>query len=151
MNLDNWKTLAEVIRHLAEAAAILVAAGYFLYRLWRGYFIQNMAISVRCLRKTSTGTNTNEDYLAVTVNVAKRDRGSVDLQDAKVRVSWPGARPRVRPLRGVDRRSLDYIKFQGCVRKGFIFRAARGILRPLEKRLQDCVLKDVIFNEWKSV
>ena len=83
------KTWAEFVKNVAESLGVIVGGGgYFLYRTVRGSLTSNLSLSVNCARKTIP--ETGFDLLAVTDELSKGDRYSVELHDAKVRVSWPG-------------------------------------------------------------
>lgn len=111
------KTWAEFVKNIVESLGVIVGGGgYFLYRTVRGSFTSNLSLSINCSRKTIP--ETGFDFLAVTAELAKGDRYSVELHDAKVRVSWPGSeppKPVTKPLVGVHRRSLrrEQIKMDG--------------------------------------
>ena len=63
--------------------------------------LSNVAISISCSRQCS---NDNQDHLAVTVNLSKGDKGSINLHDGQVRVRY-GSNDKTEPLIGIDRRS----------------------------------------------
>ena len=94
------KIYSEIAKNWGEVLAIAIGGGgYFLYRASRGAFTHNLSLSVKCRRKPSR--NADRDYLAVTVNISKGERYTVELHDAAVKVSWQNGEQiltRVSPL-----------------------------------------------------
>jgi hypothetical protein len=86
---DHAKTVTETLKGLAEAFAFIAAGGYFLYKTFSGYLVENLTLSLDCERKGSQ--NDTIDYLAITVRVKKGDRGAVILHDAQAKISSPAA------------------------------------------------------------
>jgi hypothetical protein len=100
------KVCSEIAKNWTEVLAIAIGGGgYFLYRASRGAFTHNLSLSLKCRRKPNP--NADRDYLALTVNISKGERYTVELHDAAVRVSWPNGEQistRVSPLSEVDRK-----------------------------------------------
>jgi hypothetical protein len=96
------KTIVEVVNLLVQTVALLGAAGYFGYRFITGYFIVNLSLSLSASRRKSP--NPGEDFLSVAVTLTKGDRGSLNLHDAKLRVTWEGGEV-IHDLPGIDRRN----------------------------------------------
>lgn len=70
------------LKTLAEIAAFLSAAGFFLWKLRSGYLIVNAAISLKADR---VHRDSSTDYVAVSAVLAKRGSGSLVLHDARAR------------------------------------------------------------------
>jgi hypothetical protein len=73
-------------RDFAEALALFCAAGFFLYKVRTGYLIINLSLRVSCSRQTAS---VNSDYLVVSIELSKGDRGSILIHDAQIRITCP--------------------------------------------------------------
>ena len=126
------KIYSEIAKNWGEVLAIAIGGGgYFLYRASRGAFTHNLSLSVKCRRKPSR--NADRDYLAVTVNISKGERYTVELHDAAVKVSWQNGEQiltRVSPLSEVDRKHTKPEKLSARDWKGNVIPG-----RFLERRL----------------
>lgn len=78
--LGNVKTLAEI-------AAYVSAAWFFLWKLRSGYLIVNAVITVNVER---VERDTSTDYLGISAKLSKRGIGSLILHDARARLSFGG-------------------------------------------------------------
>jgi len=88
--VDPWgnaKAVAETFKNWSEAFAWLCAGGFFLYKAFSGYLISNLSLSLICNRERSTQETYGTDYLVVTANLRKGERGAVTLHDVRARVS----------------------------------------------------------------
>lgn len=104
MDAKGWSEFAKNV--IESLAVILGGGGYFLYRSLRGSLTNNLSLTLNCSRKTIPETGL--DFLAVTAELSKGERYSVELHDAQVRFSWPGGGPVTKALLGVDRKSFDH-------------------------------------------
>jgi hypothetical protein len=73
-------------RDFAESLALFCAAGFFLYKVRTGYLIVNLSLRVSCFRQTAS---VNSDYLVVSIELSKGDRGSILIHDAQIRITGP--------------------------------------------------------------
>lgn len=94
-SMDFAKSLAEII-------ALAAAAGFFLYRALAGYFIVNMSSRIHCRRQHISGTT--EDYLQVTLELSKGDKGTIQIHDAQAKFTMANGLKYLRPFLGIDRR-----------------------------------------------
>jgi hypothetical protein len=88
--VDYWggaKAVAETFKNWSEAFAWLCAGGFFLYKAFSGYLISNLSLSLVCNRERSTPETNETDYLVVTANLKKGDRGAVTLHDVRATVA----------------------------------------------------------------
>src|SRR5713101_2740651 len=74
------KDIAETLKNATEAFAWACAGGFFLYKAISGYLISNLAVSVTCQRQP-TNSESKKDYLVVTANLKKGDRGAISLHE----------------------------------------------------------------------
>ena len=84
---EDFKTFSEGVKAWAEAFGFAAAGGFFIYKMFSGYLIANLNLSVNCERKASSKADV--DLLVVTALVKKGDRGAVTLHDAEARISTP--------------------------------------------------------------
>ena len=77
----------ETYKNLAEIFALGAAGAFFIYKLFTGYFVSNLSISIECFRQSNM--DGESDFLSVTATLDKGDRGSINLHDAQVRATWP--------------------------------------------------------------
>ena len=75
----------EHARDIAEAVALLCAGAFFGYKAYTGYLRVNLSLSIQCQRHASA--TAGEDYLAVSVRLAKGANGSLTLHDVKARIA----------------------------------------------------------------
>ncbi len=80
-------TISETFKNLCEAFAWACAGGFFLYKAFSGHIISNLSLSLTCQRAHSGLTIPSMDYLVVTANLKKGDRGAVTLHDLQAYVS----------------------------------------------------------------
>jgi len=95
------KTIGELAKNLAEAAAWLAGGLFFGYKAWSGYFLVNMSIKVECQRRRR-GTSGIDD-LQVTVILSKGNRGTLQLHDIQARITPDAGRAHIVPFEGFDR------------------------------------------------
>jgi hypothetical protein len=81
--------------------AYLAAGIFFSYKVLTGYLMTNLSIALTTSRQQATP---ELDYLVVSVAMAKGDRGSINLHDCQVKISWADHQI-VKSLLGTDRRS----------------------------------------------
>jgi hypothetical protein len=91
------RPIGETAKAWAEIFAYASAAGYFLYRLSRGYFFPNLSVRVCCDRKPSR--KDGYDYLSIDVCIEKGDHGALNLHDVQYRID--GGKPS--SLEGLER------------------------------------------------
>ena len=72
------------LKTIAEIAAYVSAAGFFVWKLRSGYLIVNAAISLKVDRAHRDATT---DHLAISATLTKRGIGSLVLHDAQARVT----------------------------------------------------------------
>lgn len=84
---DGWKAFAEILKNWTEAFAWACAGGFFVYKAISGYLISNLTLSISCRRKRSKPASGASDYLVVSANVKKGERGAVSLHDLSAHVS----------------------------------------------------------------
>jgi hypothetical protein len=72
---ENWKNIAQI-------GAWLAAGAYFLVKLLLGYFVINLSLDVTSERQQSSTPGL--DYLAVSIDIVKGDRGTFHIHDAQV-------------------------------------------------------------------
>ncbi len=78
----------EITKNIFEIAAILLAAIFFIYKILGGWLLVNVAIGIE-LERMHIPNHPNLDYLAITLNIDKKDSGSVVLEDVRVRITDP--------------------------------------------------------------
>jgi hypothetical protein len=76
---------------LMTGLGVLAAGIYFGWRLYRGYFVQNLSLDLQVTRFPKAGTH--DDYLAVQTKVTKGDRNTTTFCDMKVQLKWLENRP----------------------------------------------------------
>lgn len=106
MTWGNAKDLAEVI-------ALSAAAIFFLYKLISGYLIINLTMKVDCERRAINSNK--QDILAITVQLSKGDRGSLEIHDATINVECEDRTQEVELLgfrRSTYRPRDDYEKYK---------------------------------------
>ncbi len=91
------------LRHIAEIAALIAAACYFIYRTISGYLITNLSIKISCKRQHLA--NTMNDILAVSATLIKGDRGTICINDMKARITYTGNESKIIPFIGYERLS----------------------------------------------
>jgi len=91
------------LRNIAELLALLSAAGFFIWRLWRGFFDVNAAISVHVDRTHATE---DDDYLAISATLRKCGSGSLAIHDARVQLRCGETPPQEHELHGYERLSF---------------------------------------------
>src|SRR5262245_38293911 len=83
-----------------QLAAIFAAGLFFAVKLWLGWFYVNMSLSGETHRLPR---DDDEDDLAITITMTKGGTGSVSLDMAVVRVTWPGGESEITDLQDVER------------------------------------------------
>jgi hypothetical protein len=78
------RLIAETFKNWVEAFAWACAGGFFIYKAFSGYLISNLSLALTCQRQHAS---LDADYLVVTANLKKGDRGAVTLHDITARVS----------------------------------------------------------------
>jgi hypothetical protein len=71
----------ETIKNVAETAALLTAAVFFLYKVHAGYFYVGLAIFVESERRH---LDDEKDRIVVTIRLKKSGTGTIQLHDAQV-------------------------------------------------------------------
>ena len=84
--------------------AYLAAGGFFLYKLLTGYLMTNLSTSLSSSRQCDMESGT--DHLVVTICLSKGERGSLNIHDAQVKVTWRDDED-AKSLIGIDRRSFE--------------------------------------------
>ena len=84
-----------------ETFAYFAAGCFFLYKILTGYLMTNLNIALTTSRQHSMS---QQDHLVVLVKLEKGDRGSINLHDCQVRITWNGHQV-IKPLLATDRRS----------------------------------------------
>jgi hypothetical protein len=107
--------LLEIAKAVTQILAFLAAAAFFAYKAITGYLIVNVSLSGKIER--SQGTDAN-DYLAISATVKKGSHGSLELHDARTKVTWVGGSEE-RELEGIERLSFQTEKKTG--RKRVVF------------------------------
>lgn len=87
------------LKELAEIGALLSAAGFFLWKLWRGFLDVNASLNVSVDRGHA---NINADYLAISVTIRKCGSGSLAIHDARAQLTYGGVVKECE-LRGYER------------------------------------------------
>jgi hypothetical protein len=90
MDQKSWIDVSDVVKNYAQVAAWFGAACFFVVKLFQGYLVTDLSVSVRIQRQASTAPGT--DYLAVSVDLAQGKRGSFTLHDARVIVTQGGSK-----------------------------------------------------------
>ena len=86
-NSDHAKVLSETVKNWLEAFAWACAGAFFVYKTFSGYLISNLSLSISCQRTKAGSEHPVTDYLVVTANLKKGDRGAVSLHDLQAQVS----------------------------------------------------------------
>lgn len=107
--------------------AYLAAGIFFLYKMLAGYFMTNLSVTLTTARQHLTS---ERDHLAVSVELAKGDRGTVRLHDCQVRISWKGDPPIIKPLIGTDRRSKNTERFAEKLKRNVVNWDKRSVTQP---------------------
>jgi hypothetical protein len=106
-------TTAETFKNWTEAFAWACAEGFFVYKTFSGYVISNLSLSLKCHRKHS---EPGKDFLVVTANLKKGDRGAVSLHDVRACVSSATGKLETKILAGSRRLSSTKAGAQGVFR-----------------------------------
>jgi hypothetical protein len=83
--LESLKGIAEGVKNVAEALALVCAACFFIYKLIAGYLFTDLSVKVEAGRCRILG---EYDVLVITATLKKGERGSVQIHDAQVRISY---------------------------------------------------------------
>jgi hypothetical protein len=94
-----WSGVTKSFSETMTGLGVLAAGIYFGWRLYRGYFVQNLSLDLQLKR---CAADPELDYLDITTKVTKGDRNTTKFEDMEVRVWWPG-------FRLVSRRSKPYV------------------------------------------
>jgi hypothetical protein len=106
--------MLDELKKVVEIFAYLAAAGFFLFKWISGYMSTNLSIEIACIRKQAT---TDADFIAITVDLSKGDRGSLHIFDVGIRVDGRegNVRDQLEPYRVVrgdstreKRRTIDW-------------------------------------------
>lgn len=89
------KPLAETWKVWAEFLAYGAAAGYFGFKLWSGYFISDLSLSVTCKRQRNPAKQ-SLDVLSATVTMKAGGNGTIKILDCKGRVAGRECAPEPR-------------------------------------------------------
>ena len=90
------------IKPATEFLAFLGAALFFGFKLFSGFFICNLSVSLKCDRRPSkSGTN---DFLTITASLKKGDMSALKLHDMQAQVSH-GSTTQCVPFHGILRTS----------------------------------------------
>src|SRR4051794_7083947 len=92
---NNARPIGETLRPWAETVAYGGAGAFLFYKLISGYFIADLSLKVSAERGACSGDQ-GFDYLAVSANLKKGDRGATSLEDAQVEVCYAGTIDRKR-------------------------------------------------------
>jgi hypothetical protein len=66
---------------------VLAAGGYFGYKVATGYLYTNLSVELTQRRQTSV--NEGNDHIVVTMKISKGDRGTIEIDDIKLRFTSP--------------------------------------------------------------
>src|SRR5262245_19247018 len=88
MGHNEWKAVAAMLSGVAQLAAAVAAAWYFILRARRGHLIPNLSLLVTCQRVPSN--QTGFDWLSIRVGLKKGERGTLGLANAQAQVSHGG-------------------------------------------------------------
>jgi hypothetical protein len=97
----------EVAKTIAETAAYVAGFLFFVYKALTGYLIVNVSVSGTTDRARATE---KEDNLTISATLKKGKNGSVDLHDARARVSYEtteGTRAKEVSFIGIERLSFN--------------------------------------------
>jgi hypothetical protein len=75
----------EDVKAIAETIALISAAGFFIYKIYDGYFFVDLSLSISSKRSHSTD---EADLLVITVKLKKGSRGSIRLHDVQAKLSY---------------------------------------------------------------
>ena len=98
----------EVIKACIEILAFACAALFFIYKVFGGWFLVNVAINLD-LERNYVPNDSSQDYLAITLNIEKKDTGSVVLDKVRARVTDISGREVIDliPLSGIEKLEYD--------------------------------------------
>jgi hypothetical protein len=91
------------LRSLTQVLAFFGAAGFFAYKAITGYLFVNMSLAGALEREH---VDEASDDLAVAATLRKGDSGTLELHDARARVSWEGGNSEAE-LVGIARLGFD--------------------------------------------
>lgn len=77
--------MLETIKTVVEITAYASAAGFFVWKVVSGFLIVNLSIEAKAERVPAAE---GRDHLAVAVTISKGSIGSLQLHDARVRVTY---------------------------------------------------------------
>ena len=86
---ERWLTSKEIIestKNCVEITAYIAALVFFVYKVYSGYLVVDMSISLDCERRRKPATD-NKDYLGISVALKKGERGGVELHDAQALIT----------------------------------------------------------------
>src|SRR5271157_2835241 len=93
---------AENIKAIAESVAVTCTGLFFAWKLYSGYQVVNLSLSVECKR---TRRDSKTDYLVTNAILNKGERGSVEIHDAKARFTVSHQDPIIKSFDGFERSS----------------------------------------------
>ena len=85
---STWPELTKGFSESMTGLGVLAAGIYFAWRVYRGYFVQNLSLDLQLRR---CAADAELDYLDITTKLTKGDRNTTRFEDMEVRVWWPGA------------------------------------------------------------
>ncbi len=94
----------DLLQQISQIVAFFSAAIFFIYKVVAGYFVPNVSLAPEISRIERF--NSDNDLLIVKVSIKKGDNGSINIHDAKVRLSGDSVYEIV-DLTGVQRLSFD--------------------------------------------
>jgi hypothetical protein len=101
-----WSEVTKGFSETMTGLGVLAAGSYFAWRLYRGYFVQNLSLDLQLKR---CAADAELDYLDVTTKVTKGDRNTTRFEDMEVRVWWPGVvSPRIEKVETIRRYNFGY-------------------------------------------
>jgi len=100
MSIPDW---LEATKTWTEIAAFGGATVFFAYKAATGYMIVNVSLSAKAERAHA---DAEFDYLTIATTLGKGSTGSLELHEAKARVSWSNETEDC-PLVGIERLSYE--------------------------------------------
>ena len=84
-----------------QTIAVVLVGLFFVYRFVTGWMSANVDISIE---PTRVHLDNKEDYLGVTVKLARGEYGTLQLGDAQIRITYPDSSPdQINSLVGIKR------------------------------------------------
>jgi hypothetical protein len=104
-----------IVEYWIKIVAFFAAAAFFIYKVITGSFFVNLSLRVSTERSAKIGSD--DDQLAVSMELAKGERGSILLNEIQVRVKHPEVQPPIRvhgtfrAMREMDQYQKEIINF----------------------------------------